>query len=243
MFKYAHFAALTANELHNVLMEKGVRPAEREQIKAEVAAYKESRRREKITKAKFDSLWRELLEPLSNEQRVVYNVIRYAKTAYPNPERMTALLAYQKVLSTLNRKLRTHWQAYTNTPTQIAVDKKLPNKGQHWTDWVPPKVKSAIIEAFEAIPPRYKAKAKQPFERKISKADNSKRKLSLIRAVKNAMNKTEREIATLNDLLKGESNDELEHAKEELKRQTKALSLILALDDESPLPRVWQELV
>ena len=243
MFRYQHFATLTRNELHNLLVQKGYRPAEREAIQAEVKAYKEAQRVEKIRNAKHDSLWRDLIEPLSNEMRSVYNSLRYSKEAYPSRERKAALEAYQKVLSTLNRKLRSYWSAYVKTPRQLAVDKGLPNDGAHWTDWVPEKVKNAVVDAFAEIPPRFKAKAKVPFERKIPKATNSKKKAAMIRVIKTHIGREEQAIAMLTDLLKGESNDELEHHKEELQRLNTALKRLLALDDDEPVPHIWQELV
>ncbi len=243
MFKYAHFATLTANELHKVLTEKGKRPIERDQIMAEVAAYKEQQRTDKIRKAKHDSMWRELIEPLSNEMRTVYNMGRYAKQGYPIKARLHAIEAYSEVLSKLNRKLRAQWATYNKTPTQIAKEKGLPNNGSHWIDWVPDKIKTAIAEMFNEIPHGFKAKSKTPFERKIPKDMNSKKKASLIRTIKTETGKAEREIAMLTDLLKGETNAELEAAKEELQNLNRALEVVLAAPDDEPLPYVWQSLL
>lgn len=243
MFKYAHFAALTHNELHNLLVQKGYRPAERDQIHAEVDTYKEAQRVDKIRKAKHDSLWRDLIEPLSNEMRSVYNSLRYTKEAYPSRERKAALEAYQQVLASLNRKLRSHWSAYLKTPRQMATDKKIPNDGAHWTDWVPAKVKNAVVEAFEGIPPRFKAKVKIPFERKIPRATNSKKKAAMLRVIKRGITNKEQEITMLHDLLRGESNAEKEHAEQELERLHTAQKRLLAMDDDMPVPHIWQELV
>lgn len=243
MHKYAHFAMLTTNELRKVLNEKGKRPIEREQIMAEVAAYKAAQRNNKIRKAKHDSLWRELIEPLSNEQRTVYNMGRYAKQGYPNPERTKAIAAYSEVLSKLNRKLRGYWATYQKTPAQLALDKKIPNKGEHWIDWVPDKIKLAVAELFDAIPHNFKAKSKIPFERKIPKNMVAKRKTSLLRTIKVETGKAEREIAMLTDLLKGETNEDLDHAKEELKRLKTALDIVLKAPDDELLPYTWQSLL
>ena len=243
MYKYAHFSLLTAKELHNVLVEKGYRPIERDKIMVEVAEYKETQRMEKVRKAKLDSLWRELIEPLSNEMRTVYNMKRYAAQGYPVKERAKALEVYSEVLAKLNRKLRGYWATYRATPIETALSKKIPNKGEHWTDWVPDSIRSAVADLFNDIPHGFKAKAKTPFERKIDKKTNSKKKSSLIRAIKTERGRTERDIAVLNDLLKGESNADLDKLRELLSDLEAALKAVLEAPDDAPMPHVWHSLV
>jgi hypothetical protein len=49
----------------------------------------------------------------------------------------------------------------------VASDKDLPNDGTHWTDWIPQKIKSRVLDLFEQIERKPKAKIKIPFERLV----------------------------------------------------------------------------
>jgi hypothetical protein len=51
------------------------------------------------------------------------------------------------------------------TPSEIAQQLDIPNRGVHWTDWIPQSKKNEIAMLFEQIPHAPKTKRKVPFQR------------------------------------------------------------------------------
>ena len=170
-YRYAHLLDLTDNELHNWLTLKGKRPSEILAIKASIKKQKSAKRSDNAKRKRLDADWRAVINPLVNEQRVVYGMKRYNKDRYPNPERKEALDAYDALLSKLKTKLRSYHAAYERSPLQQAAWEKerlgrdIPNNGCHWTDWVPSHIRERIVVLFEAIPTTQRSKRKIPFQR------------------------------------------------------------------------------
>ena len=51
------------------------------------------------------------------------------------------------------------------TPSHIAQEMDIPNKGVHWTDWIPKTKQLDVCALFDAIPHAPKTKRKVPFQR------------------------------------------------------------------------------
>lgn len=240
-FRYQHLMHLTDNELHNWLMQRGKRPLEIEQIKEAIRNAKASKRSEEAKRVRLTRLWRDLLEPLTNEMRGVYSMKRYNKERYPNPERREALDAYDAVLVKLKKKLQRYHKAYNMTPAEKAAEMDVPNNGAHWTDWIPEHIKTAIVNAFAQIPHTFKARTKTPFERTVPKTANSKQRAKLIEQVQRERMKTEQELAVLKEVAKGEDNESIREARDYLERLADAEQAILEMTDNEVVPATWQE--
>lgn len=247
-YRYAHLLDLTDNELHNWLTLKGKRPSEILAIKASIKKQKSAKRSDNAKRKRLDADWRAVINPLVNEQRVVYGMKRYNKDRYPNPERKEALDAYDALLSKLKTKLRSYHAAYERSPLQQAAWEKerlgrdIPNNGCHWTDWVPDKVKNPITQAFAEIPHTFRARTKTPFERTIPPADNSKRKARLIKQIRNDTLNAEQELAMVNELTKGEPSEAQRDLLNQLTRIEDAMRMVMLMPDDVLVPDTWEEL-
>jgi hypothetical protein len=158
-------------------------------------------------------------------------LLRY-KGCENDEARRDALEAYLTVLNSLKARMVNHCKQDRKTPTMIASEKDLPNDGTHWTDWIPQKIKSRVLDLFEQIERKPKAKIKIPFQR-------------LIPADLHAKQVTRLKNRTLKDLAIAEQAQELDpHEDNEAKvRQIKyALDLMDALDENEPVPATWHGL-
>ena len=220
------YAQLTPNALHQRLLKDRIHPAEMQAIKDEVAALKESQRVDKITRTQRKAEWDKLLKPLRYE-------LNNAKVgrAYDldDAERVEAFDAYILVLETLLSRFAQPLASLEATPIQLALEKGLPNNGEHWTDWVPDKIKTKISIIFEALPHKSRAKRKVPFQRLTTPEQNAKAKEKLLR-------RTEKEIETLE---RKQSITQTEAGQAQLGRMREALKIILRLTDTEHIPATW----
>jgi len=177
---YPHLMKLTPNELHNELRKRNLPQETYDQIRNVVERQKEEQRVRKIKRAAHRKLWLDLLNPLAIEIKAVRGSLCYKGT--DNEEREAALAAYETILLRVNRKLRDIKSGFDMTPAEAAFEAKIPNKGEHWTDWVPSSKKQAITALFDAIPHKPRAKRKVPFERKVP-VESARAKLSHQRAI------------------------------------------------------------
>ena len=177
--KYAHLMKLTANELHNKLVDRGIPQATRDFIKQIVAEQKEAARIKKIKRAAHAKLWANVLNPLRNEISSTRGSLTYSDKEVliveegqggkptPNQLRRAAFAYYETVLIKVLHQLLRIKQSLDATPSEAANEANVPNKGEHWSDWIPTHIKSKAITLFDAIPTKYRAKRKIPFERNI----------------------------------------------------------------------------
>jgi|GEM_PF-4941718 len=165
--------------------------------------------------------WQELIAGLQHERRIVRSMVRY-KTLTPAPERDEFVNAYYAALNKLHEKL-----------TLLRRRGGMPEYG-HWTDYVPQRIKDALTQAAAAIPPRHKAKFKDPFQR-TSPIDlrNLRHGRLLRRTLK------EREAV----LLRLETNPEDAQAKRKVEILDTALKRIRALADNAYVPDHWRDMV
>lgn len=166
--KYAHLMKYTPTELHNKLVDRGLPQATRDYIKEVVAEQKEASRIKKIKHAAHAKLWAALLDPLRNEISSTRGSIAYSDSHNVDDEQRRAAFAYyETVLIKVLHQLLKIKKTLSATPSEAATEASIPNKGEHWSDWIPTHIKSKTVAMFDAIPHKPRAKRKIPFERNI----------------------------------------------------------------------------
>jgi hypothetical protein len=194
--KYTHLMKLTPNDLHNKLVDRGLPQATRDYIKGIVAEQKEKARIKRIKKATHAKLWAAILTPLRSEIRSTRSSLAYGKKEVltveegqggkPTPNhdelRRAAFAYYETVLLKIQQKLNSIKTTLDATPSEAANEANVPNRGEHWADWVPSHIKAKATALFDAIPDKYKTKRKIPFERNIP-AETQEAKLRHKRAI------------------------------------------------------------
>ena len=149
---YEEYINLTPNELHQRLLKRKLHPVAITQIKAEVAQMKESRRINRITRTHRKAEWANVLDPLRYELNSAKVGRKYDLT---DAVRLDAFDAYIAVMEKVLAKLLHPSRLLEQTPMQIAKEHNatgkgspISNDGEHWTDWIPPKIKERIGQAF-----------------------------------------------------------------------------------------------
>ena len=237
---YETYLKLSANELHNRLTERNLHPAEIERIKGEVLELKETMRVAKITRTQRKAEWDKVLRPLRYEINNARVGLRYGGELVPqhgNTEgspnaRQLAFSEYIRVMEKLTAMLDAPSKALDHTPIQIARDKGLPNDGEHWTDWIPARVKDKISLLFDAVPVVPRGKRKTPFQRTMLPDQHEKAKTRLL-------NKTRKEMETIERKHSVAPRDDLASRITQMKR---AIKIIEALDKNEAVPATWTKL-
>lgn len=228
---YKHYLKLTPNQLHARLVARKTPPFQADYIKRIVAEQQAKLKSENARTKQLARLWREFMQPLEAERDNVQGMLRY-KRSENDEARREALEAYLTVLNALKAKMINHCKQDRKTPTMVASDKDLPNEGKHWTDWVPAKIKGRVLDLFDQIERKPKAKMKIPFER-------------LIPATLHAKQVTRLKNRTLKELAIAEQAHELDPTEEsqaKIRQMKYALDLMDALDDDEPVPATWHGL-
>jgi len=225
---YESYLRLTANQLHARLSKRKLHPAEINKIKDIVEQMKENIRVDKITRANRRKEWTKVLAPLRYELNSAK--VGRAYNGDTCPHRIEAFDAYIAVMEKLNAILSRPAKLLEKTPIQIAMTKNLPNNGEHWTDWIPERIKQPIHQAFMEIPHKAKAKRKVPFLRTVTPDLHTKAKERLLK-------KTQKEIETLETRI-------LMHPTEErtaqLAQMQAALKIIEGIEDGVFVPASWR---
>jgi hypothetical protein len=165
-----------------------------DKILAEVAAARLARRTVAQKDGQHARLWKDLIAPAKAERRIVSRM-RTMNVKNPSDERNTALEAYDLILATIIGRLQTEAVNTTEMPRYVAVEKNLPNKGEHWVDWMPPKKIALIMDYFAAIPYTAGTKQKIPFERRIPQTQHDVLKKRLVERTAKEIALIERRIA------------------------------------------------
>lgn len=231
---YESYLKMGPNDLHDHLTKKlKMHPVRVAQVQADVAAIKEAKRVERISDTVRKKAWHDLMNPLRVELDNAKVGLRYKTT---NEKRIEAFTAYIKVMEEVERRLQ--WPAghAAETPRSYAkkinAEKKgspITNEGVHWTDWVPPRVKNAVSDAFADLLVKPTARRKIPFQRTIPREQHIKAKETLLKRTISDQAMIER-MWTLN---KTEENAEL------YIRVNKALRDIEAAHPNELLPGTW----
>ena len=228
---YETYLKLSANDLHNRLTERKMHPAEIERIKNEVIALKETLRVSRITRTQRKAEWDKVLQPLRYEINNARVGMRYGGEISPQ-ERITAFSEYIRIMEKLVAMLDAPYKALDSTPIQIARDKGLPNDGEHWTDWIPARVKDKIALLFDAVPVVPRGKRKTPFQRTMLPHQHETAKVRLL-------TKTRKEMETLERQANIQPTD-ARTAK--LTQMRRAIKIIEALDKNEAVPATWTKL-
>jgi len=228
---YETYIKLTPNELHNRLTERKMHPAEIERIKMEVSELKEALRVSKIARTQRKAEWDKVLAPLRYEINNAKVGMRYGGELVPQ-ERVTAFAEYIRVMEKLLAMLDAPYKALEHTPIQIARDKGLPNDGEHWTDWIPSRVKDKVSALFAEIPVVPRGKRKTPFQRTMLPDQHEKAKQRLL-------TKTRKEMETLERQVNIQPTEQRKHKLTQMKR---AIKIIEALDKNEAVPATWTKL-
>jgi hypothetical protein len=228
---YETYLKLSANDLHNRLTERKLHPAEIERIKAEVAELKETLRVSRITRTQRKAEWDKVLQPLRYEINNARVGMRYGGELVPQ-ERTIAFSEYIRIMEKLVAMLDAPYKALDSTPIQIARDKGLPNDGEHWTDWIPARVKDKITLLFNEVPVVPRGKRKIPFQRTMLPHQHETAKVRLL-------TKTRKEMETLERQANIQPTD-ARTAK--LTQMRRAIKIIEALDKNEAVPATWTKL-
>lgn len=238
---YETYLKLTPNELHNRLLERKLHPAEIERIKAEVADLKETMRVSRITRTQRKAEWDKVLQPLRYEINNARVGMRYGGEKSPQggtaegratTQRQLAFSEYIRIMEKLVAMLDAPSKALDHTPIQIARDKGLPNDGEHWTDWIPARVKDKITLLFDAVPVVPRGKRKIPFQRTMLPHQHETAKVRLLTKTRKEMETLERQ-ATIKPT-------DARTAK--LAQMRRAIKIIEALDKNEAVPATWTKL-
>jgi hypothetical protein len=228
---YETYLKLSANELHNRLTERKMHPSEVERIKAEVADLKETLRVSKITRTQRKAEWDKVLQPLRYEINNAKVGMKYGGEKV-SPERVLAFSEYIRVMEKLLAMLDAPFKALDHTPIQIARDKGLPNDGEHWTDWIPARVKDKISLLFDAVPITPRGKRKTPFQRTMLPHQHETAKVRLL-------TKTKRELETL--MRQADINPTVARL-DKITKMKRAIKIIDTLDKNEAVPATWTKL-
>lgn len=228
---YETYIKLSANELHNRLTERKMHPAEIERIKGEVLELKETMRVSRITRTQRKAEWDKVLQPLRYEINNAKVGMKYGGEKV-SPERALAFSEYIRVMEKLLAMLDAPFKALDHTPIQIARDKSLPNDGEHWTDWIPARVKDKIALLFDAVPITPRGKRKTPFQRTMLPDQFNKAKTRLLTKTRKEMETLERQ-ATIKPT-------DARTAK--LSQMRRAIKIIEGLGNNEAVPATWTKL-
>lgn len=160
---------LPRNEIHNELVRLGLPPALRAQAFDELCEARQKRKSASARAKTRAKMWRWLLRPLAYELSNA-KVGRDLKPQDKEPQRHAAFTAYIEVLGRLHASLTKFMLDGDFTPAQIAKQKRLPQGGEHWSDWFSYKTKERIEQMFREIPYKRRAKRFEPFQRRLPHA-------------------------------------------------------------------------
>ena len=228
---YETYIKLSANELHNRLTERKMHPAEIERIKGEVLELKETMRVSRITRTQRKAEWDKVLQPLRYEINNAKVGMKYGGEKV-SPERALAFSEYIRVMEKLLAMLDAPFKALDHTPIQIARDKGLPNDGEHWTDWIPARVKDKVSLLFDAVPITPRGKRKTPFQRTMLPDQFNKAKTRLL-------TKTKRELETL--MRQADINPTVARL-DKVAKMKRAIKIIEGLGNNEAVPATWTKL-
>jgi hypothetical protein len=158
--------------------------------------------------------------------------MRYGGENSPQAERTLAFSEYIRIMEKLVAMLDAPSKALDSTPIQTARDKGLPNDGEHWTDWIPARVKDKISLLFDAVPVVPRGKRKTPFQRTMLPDQFNKSKTRLLTKTRKEMESLERKA--------GIQPTDARTAK--LAQMRRALKIIDTLDKNEAVPATWTKL-
>lgn len=219
---YKKYEGIAYRELRPKLIREGMSEQEAEDLILDIKRTRAVQATSKRQQKELAKQWGEVIEALQHERRILRGMVRY-KPKTPAPEREEFVAHYYAALTTLYEKLC----------RKRSLVQELPEHS-HWTDFVPDRVKDALIEAASAVPPRDRAKFKEPFQRTSPINLSIRRRERLLRATRSTLESV---------LVKQDVNTEDPRLdrKEWLLRT--AIDRINALPNNAHVPNHWADMV
>ena len=236
--QYPSLMKLKRRELANhfaELLNKGTPRLVVNAMRDVVLEQKEKLRRHRIHETQQETLWGEVIKPLQTERRNVRASLRYERgQVVPDADpRVEAFKAYELVLAEVYNRIIQLKNRGDFTPSTYAKEKNLPNRGLHWTDFVPVRIKTRIADLFDAVPHTPKAKRKVPFERIVPEDIHDKRRRRLV-------NRTTKELLHANQ---DHALSPTQDTEARVAKLRQALAAIDRLEPNEPVPSTWHGLV
>ena len=232
--QYPALMKLKKRELANhlsKLLDKGTPRLVVNEMRDTVLAQKEKLRRHRIHEAQQNILWGDIVKPLQAERRNVRASLKY-KADDDTDARVFAFEAYAVVLAKVHNRILDIKKTGEFTPSTYAEKENLPNRGMHWTDFIPARIKLRITDLFDAVPYTAKARRKLPFERVVT-ADVHDRRLRRL------VNRTTKELLHANQDHALSPTMDTQARVDKLKQ---ALDAIEKLNPNEPVPTTWHGL-
>jgi len=267
-FDYSHYLTMQPHEIRRKLAvrklptlpehlrDKGYRSMS-EYIYEQVMEKRQELREQRARQKHAAQQWRDILDPARREFRTMKAMLDTARArqrsgAETNEDisqaRIAALSAYMEVIGSFLSTVERWIESDPELSPAKRLKKKLkafpngvPNGGSHWVDWIPESMKQPVVQLFDAVPYRAKAKRKVPFQRRIPKIFRMEEgeKLSLFEEFRYRLRiKTETALkrAKANMVYAG-NNEGVRRRKEKIEE---ALVLIDNAKEGVMLPTVWQ---
>lgn len=241
--------ARTWQELHNRMTQRGI-PAHL--VSAAVEAFRQQAsdtKREKLFAGQHRRFWSLLLRPLMYELDSARTGLRYAREkTIDNTQKIEALESYVLVLEELAMRLVAHRDDQAHTPSQLAQlynrefekrakGHRIPNHGEHWTDWVPRHIKLRVSDLFAFAPRERHAKPRLPFQRKMPPSMNGRAESALRKRILNEMGPLENILETY------PTHPDREKIEAKVGKMRTALNKLLNMKPNDFVPTTWQALV
>jgi hypothetical protein len=270
----SNLVGMTENEALNFIATSGLPMSIRPNLLKMAAKYRKlhrkASRRVKLTSLYHGEAWHRLLAPLKYELSNA-KVGLSLKPFDVAPERHKAFSEYiallEKLLAglqkmqidegrkatvsmlvreqTLEKRDRLEQIEYSKTPSELAAERGLPNKGAHWTDWINQRTKERIRLLFDAIPERPKTKRPNPFSYRIPpdlfKRDIEalqKRTLNELDIASQELKVVKAAIAEQRDVATKEQLEALDKCENTVERIKFALHRTVRMKNE-PVPPTW----
>jgi hypothetical protein len=248
--KHKRLMNLSENQLIATLTKRKKHKVYENKLREEVLALKEARRRQRIKLKEHKRLWRQLLAPLNYEMRNVGVLIRYQQ-AKPSPDHayLEVLEAYNHLMDKLKTYLEREARTEDATPAHLAKQRTkryphgVPNNGIHWTDWVPPHIKAAMLTAWGDMPFVRGIKRKALFTRVLSGARDAEGLTAHDKAKAVLRMRTEKELEGVMRLTQVEPDPEkLDRLEYDIERMRLALDYIETMKQNEVVPHTWHGL-
>jgi hypothetical protein len=209
---------------------------------------KSKQRAKRIKQTVVYKLWDYLLSPARTELGVVRTMksqllAKAHALEDEAPTKFKALSAYDDLLTEVIATLRAVQKKDKLTPHQFAEQLRkrnqivIPNRGEHWTDYVDALDRRRIEIMFDNLPDPRRGKKKVPFERRISVEENDTKRVELTKRLVAEQEAAEQEYEMATNPV------EKARLKELLDRMQEAQYRLDMLSSTAPVPATWHGLL
>ena len=258
------FAKHTLAEIRNILQAQGWSFTSIEEKVETIRKERAALKGQKLKLYRSVLYWRYLRTPLKREIDVCRTSTEYIdrKTLRGDElddvdtARREAYEAYRLVLTRLLGQFDLFIELNPSmTPTQVLAQEQERGKlkyvaqGEHWADWVPPKVKAQVSALFLDIPYRKQAKVKIPFARRVPKGAQRNRRAILEKAMATELETMLAKHAaytpddTMSEVVQEELTLQQEKIMAKIRKIKLAQSRLAKKQDNKPFPTTWHGLL